>query len=218
MPTLRPRGLKSEASMEGNPNVTPSTPANKKRQHATPSKAARWSKYATGTPMERLDIEESVATLLQRHKTVQQKLEEAEAKERDLRGKKEIVDSFGDSALLQLLAYPADRIDILQSATADTDINVNQGAIKSLLDKERQIQELADELAFERDTVGKELQRHCDADLRRAEVEIGKLREEERDLKSRVDAIVTYIEPYAHTTENTAHANVMAVTHDALVS
>ncbi|KAF5673542.1 hypothetical protein FCIRC_8005 [Fusarium circinatum] len=151
--------------------------------------------------MERLDIEESVVTLLQCHKTVQQNLKEAEAKKRELRGRKEIVDSFGDSALLQLLAYLTDRIGMLQSAIADTDIeaiNVSQGAIKSPLDKERQIQELTDELPFERDTLGKELQRYCDADLRRAEVEVGKFREEERDLKSRVDAIVTSIEPYAH--------------------
>ncbi|KAF5580830.1 uncharacterized protein FSUBG_13295 [Fusarium subglutinans] len=121
--------------------------------------------------MEQLDVEESVVALLQRHKTVQQNPEKVEAKKRELRGKKEIVDSFGDSALLQLLAYPADRLDMLQSVTADTDINVNQGVIKSLLDKERQIQELADELAFVRDTLGKELQRSCDADLRRAEAE-----------------------------------------------
>ncbi|KAF4457690.1 hypothetical protein F53441_420 [Fusarium austroafricanum] len=75
--------------------------------------------------------------------------------------------------------------------------NVNHGAIQSFLDKERQIHELAAELAVERDTLGKDLQRACDAELKEVDVTLEKLREEERDLKSRVDAIMTSIEPYA---------------------
>ncbi|KAF5637185.1 hypothetical protein F52700_4922 [Fusarium sp. NRRL 52700] len=197
MPTLHPRGLKREASIENNHDVTPSRPPSKKLQHVpasdeleatsddraideTPSKAARWSNCATGTPMERLDIKESAVALLQYHRTVQQNLEEAEANQGELQSK--IIDIFGDFALDDLLAYPPDRLDMLQALIAN---------------KELQIQELASELAHQRDTLGMELQRSCEADLELVRIEVEKLRAEEGDLKHRVDAIVNSIEPYA---------------------
>ncbi|KAF5976824.1 hypothetical protein FBULB1_6778 [Fusarium bulbicola] len=151
--------------------------------------------------MERLDIQESVVTLLQYHKTVQQNLEEVEAKRRKLQGKKEIIDTFGDSALKHLLAYLPDRLDMLQPVTVTTDSEIIDknygGAIRSFLYKERKMQELAAELALERDSLGKELQRDCDADLRRTYVEVEKMMEEERGPKSRFEAIMNSIEPYA---------------------
>lgn len=74
---------------------------------------------------------------------------------------------------------------------------MNHDAIENFLDKEREIQELPTELTLERDTLGKDLQRACDAELKQVEDKVEKLREENRVLSSSIKAIVDSIEPYA---------------------
>ncbi|RBA15842.1 hypothetical protein FPRO05_12063 [Fusarium proliferatum] len=89
---------------------------------------------------------------------------------------------------------------ILRAVAANIDdesIDMNHDAVENFLDKEREIQELATELTLERDTLGKDFQRACDAELKQVEDKVERLREENRVLSSSIKAIMDSIEPYA---------------------
>ncbi|KAF5715708.1 hypothetical protein FMUND_6717 [Fusarium mundagurra] len=165
MPILRSSAVNQEASTEGNPDATPTKSASRKRQRdsaaaATPSaKSASLLDCTAGTPMERLDIEESMA-------------------------KKELMDSFSDPALEDFQQYPPGGMYMLQTLADNIDREtMNHDAIRSFLDKEH--------------TLGKDLQCACDAELEEVDDKVENLREENRVLTSRVEAIMDSIEPYA---------------------
>ncbi|KAG4291642.1 hypothetical protein FPRO06_13863 [Fusarium proliferatum] len=86
---------------------------------------------------------------------------------------------------------------ILRTVAANIDdeiIDMNHNAIQNFLAKEHEIQELAAELALERDTLGKDLQRACDAELKQVEDKV-----ESSD-------------------DDVTHANIMTVPYYALIS
>ncbi|CZR49479.1 uncharacterized protein FPRO_15839 [Fusarium proliferatum ET1] len=168
-PSLRSRAVKEEASIEDNPGTTLARPQSRKRQCSNnvtekpPAKAARWLNCAA----------------------VRQNFEEAEEKHHQLKQKKEAIDSVSDSALSQLQAYSIGRMYILRTVAAnigDEIIDMSHNAIQNFLAKEHEIQELAAELAHERDTLGKDLQRACDAELKQVEDKVERLREGNRVL------------------------------------